>query len=129
VERDLLCAQLRASVRNQTSPDVAFDPSGPVRVMANDDRRGRRLLRILAPDRPGLLWAISAWMERSDCNVLVARAAPAGDHADDSFLVEGSPDETELAKYRSGESEPAGDQEAVTLAANSTARRSNSTLS
>ncbi len=103
VERDLLCAQLRAAVREGITPDVAFIPAGPVRVTANGDRGGRRVLRVLAPDRPGLLWAISAWMERSDCNVLVARAAPAGEQADDSFLVDGSPDEDELAGYLSGE--------------------------
>jgi UTP:GlnB (protein PII) uridylyltransferase len=103
VERDLLCAQLRASVRDGVTPDVAFAPAGPVRVTANADRRGRQVLRVLAPDRPGLLWAISAWMERSECNVLVARAAPAGEQADDSFLVDGAPDENELAGYLSGE--------------------------
>jgi len=103
VERDLLCAQLRSAVRESVTPDVAFVPTGPVRVTVNGDRSGRRVLRVLAPDRPGLLWAISAWMQRSDCNVLVARAAPAGEQADDSFLVDGSPDETELAGYLSGE--------------------------
>lgn len=103
VERDLLCAQLRAAVREGVNPDVVFAPAGPVRVTANAERNGRQILRVLAPDRPGLLWAITAWMQRSECNVLVARAAPAGDQADDSFLVDGSPDETELAGYLSGE--------------------------
>ena len=55
---------------------------------------------MLAPDRPGLLWAISAWLQRADCNVLVARAAPAGLQADDSFLVDGTPDPDDLASYR-----------------------------
>jgi len=103
VERDLLCAQLRASVRGGASPDVPFSPSGPVRVTAAADRTGRQLLRVVAPDRPGLLWAISAWLERAACNVVVARAAPAGEHVDDVFLVEGDPDERDLAAYLSGE--------------------------
>jgi UTP:GlnB (protein PII) uridylyltransferase len=107
VERDLLCAQLRSSVRDSGAPEVSFAPAGPARVTATTDERDRRLLRVVAPDRPGLLWAISAWLEKSECNVLVARAAPVGMLADDSFLVEGSPDETQLAAHLSGTAAPA----------------------
>src|SRR5438067_4148744 len=68
VERDLLCAQLRSAVRDGTAADVPFAPSGPVEVSATAEPGGRRLLRVLAPDRPGLPWAISAWRPRADCN-------------------------------------------------------------
>ena len=101
VERDLLCAQLRAAVRDGPMADVNFAPSGPVQVQATPQPGDRELLRVLAPDRPGLLWAISAWLERSGCNVLVARANPAGLQADDTFLVDGEPDADELWAYLS----------------------------
>jgi len=101
VERDLLCAQLRAAVRDGPMGDARFAPTGPVQVEATPAPGGRHVLRVLAPDRPGLLWAISAWLERSNCNVLVARATPAGLQADDSFLVDGQPNADELWAYLS----------------------------
>jgi UTP:GlnB (protein PII) uridylyltransferase len=102
VERDLLCAQLRAAVRGGPTADIAFEPSGPVQVQLEPEPSGhRQVLRVLAPDRPGLLWAITAWLERSGCNVLVARATPAGLQADDTFLVDGEPDADELWAYLS----------------------------
>jgi UTP:GlnB (protein PII) uridylyltransferase len=101
VERDLLCAQLRAAVRDGPVDDISFAPSGPVQVQATAEPSGRQLVRILAPDRPGLLWAISTWLEHSDCNVIVARATPAGVQADDIFLVDGNPDADELWAYLS----------------------------
>lgn len=101
VERDLLCAQLRAAVRDSPRDDLNFDPSGPVKVQATPDISGHQLLRVLAPDRPGLLWAISAWLERSGCNVLVARATPVGVQVDDTFLVDGAPDADALWAYLS----------------------------
>ena len=101
VERDLLCAQLRAAVRDGPADDVTFTPSGPVQVQATAEPGGHKLLRVLAPDRPGLLWAISAWLERNDCNVLVARATPAGVQAVDTFLVDGEPNADELLTYLS----------------------------
>jgi [protein-PII] uridylyltransferase len=106
VERDLLCAQLRSSVRDGGPPEVFFAPAGPARVTATA-QGDRRLLRVVAPDRPGLLWAISAWLEKSGCNVVVARAAPVGKLADDSFLVSGAPREEDLAAHLSGASTPA----------------------
>ena len=107
VERDLLCAQLRAAVRDGPMSDVRFSPSGPVQVTTTAEPNGRHVLRVLAPDRPGLLWAISAWLERSDCNVLVARATPAGAQADDAFLVEGNPNPDDLAVILAGHLAPA----------------------
>jgi len=101
VERDLLCAQLRAAVRDGPMADIGFTASGPVRVQVTPAAGGRSALRVRAPDRPGLLWAISAWLERSECNVVVARATPAGEEADDAFLVEGEPDADELWAYLS----------------------------
>ena len=99
VERDLLCAQLRAAVREGPMADVRFTAIGPVQVEATPAGAGRSVLRVCAPDRAGLLWAISAWLERSGCNVVVARATPAGLQADDAFLVEGQPDADDLWAY------------------------------
>ncbi len=107
VERDLLCAQLRAAVRDGTMAYVRFTPTGPVQVQATPAAGGRSVLRVLAPDRPGLLWAISAWLERSNCNVLVARATPAGLQADDTFLVDGEPNADQLGAYLSSGATPA----------------------
>src|SRR4051812_9522420 len=102
VERDLLCAQLRAAVRDGPTADIQFTPGGPVQVEATPAPGGRQIVRVLAPDRPGLLWAISAWFDRSNCNVLVGRATPAGlQAADDSFLIDGAPDANELSAYLS----------------------------
>jgi UTP:GlnB (protein PII) uridylyltransferase len=102
VERDLLCAHLRAAVRDGAMADVRFTPAGPVQIQGTPAAGGRCVLRVVAPDRPGLLWAISAWLERSNCNVLVARATPAGLQADDTFLVDGEPDADQLWAYLSG---------------------------
>jgi [protein-PII] uridylyltransferase len=101
VERDLLCAQLRAAVRDGPVTDVTFTPAGPVDVSASPEPGGRQLLCVRAPDRPGLLWAVSAWLERSNCNVLVARATPAGLQVQDTFLVDGRPAADELARLLS----------------------------
>jgi UTP:GlnB (protein PII) uridylyltransferase len=101
VERDLLCAQLRAAVRDGSIADIRFTPTGPVQVQATPAADRRSILRVIAPDRPGLLWAISAWLERNECNVLVARATPAGLQADDAFLVDGEPDAGQLSAYLS----------------------------
>lgn len=101
VERGLLCAQLRAAVRDGPMSDVGFTATGPVQVQATATAGGRSILRVRAPDRPRLLWAISAWLERSDCNVVVARATPGGPDADDTFLVAGEPDADELWTYLS----------------------------
>jgi UTP:GlnB (protein PII) uridylyltransferase len=106
VERDLLCAQLRSSVRDGGASAAIFVPGGEATVTATVEGSGRRLLHVVAPDRPGLLWAVSAWLEHSRCNVLVARAAPAGKLADDSFLVDGSPDGQALAAHLSGAPTP-----------------------
>jgi [protein-PII] uridylyltransferase len=102
VERDLLCAQLRAAVRDGPMADIEFTPGGSVQVQVTPAHNGRRLVGVLAPDRPGLLWAISAWLERNNCNVLVARATPAGSLANDAFLVDGEPDADDLLAYLSG---------------------------
>jgi UTP:GlnB (protein PII) uridylyltransferase len=101
VERDLLCAQLRSAVRDGPIDGIRFSPSGPVQVQVTAEEGERQLLRVLAPDRPGLLWAITSWLERSGCNVVVARATPAGSEADDAFLVHGEPDADELWAYLS----------------------------
>jgi len=102
VERNLLQARLRAAVTGTRRLPVHFSPAGPARVEVTDEERGRCLLRVAAPDRVGLLWAISAWLEAHGCNILVARAAPVGHLADDVFLVEGTVDGADLGAHLSG---------------------------
>jgi len=105
-DRDLLRARLRAAVASADRPAVPFAPEGAARVTVDGDIGGRRLVRVSAPDRPGLLWAISGWLDRHGCNIVAARAAPLGPAAEDAFLVEGDPDEAGLSAYLSGEPAP-----------------------
>ena len=101
--RDILRARIRAAVAAADRPVVPFVPAGQARVRVERDAHGHPLVRVAAPDRLGLLWAISDWLERNGCNIVAARAAPLGDGADDAFIVDGEPDEAGLAAYLSGD--------------------------
>lgn len=99
-----MAADLRVSLSAPEirTPDLA--PQPPVKVAANPHSGGRTLVRINAPDRVGLLWAIAAWLAEHDCNIEVARVGGANGAADDTFIVEGTVDAGALAVYLSGES-------------------------
>lgn len=101
-EPELLRARLGAAVRSAADPAVPFMPAGPVHVDVEQMEAGRSQVTIAAPDGLGLLWAISTWFEHHGCNILVARATPAGEFAEDTFLVDGSPDATALSRHLSG---------------------------
>jgi [protein-PII] uridylyltransferase len=101
VERDILKARLRGAVTAGVQPAVPYSPGGRARVRVETQPTGLRLVRVAAPDRVGLLWAISSWLEQQGCNILVARAAPLGPAVDDAFLVDGDPDGDELARHLS----------------------------
>ena len=101
-EPELVRARLGAAVRSAASPSVAFTPAGPVHVEAEAAESGRTVVRVGAPDGLGLLWAISDWFEHHDCNIVVARASAAGEFADDTFLVDGTPDPLALSRHLSG---------------------------
>jgi UTP:GlnB (protein PII) uridylyltransferase len=101
-DRDLLRARLRAAVIRPVVPALAFAPAGPAEVSVADAAGGHRLVHVAAPDRQGLLAAISTWLDREGCNILVARAEPFGELVVDRFLVDGDPDADRLAAYLSG---------------------------
>ncbi|MDQ1404249.1 MAG: hypothetical protein QOG03_2565 [Actinomycetota bacterium] len=106
-DRDLLRARLRAAITTSSPPSLAFAPSGgqaEVSVTVTED--GRRLVHVAAPDRLGLLAAISTWLDREGCNIIVARAEPFGAVVVDRFLVDGDPDGPRLAAYLSGRRVP-----------------------
>jgi UTP:GlnB (protein PII) uridylyltransferase len=102
VERDVLRARLRVAARSAIEPAGSFAPSGEAQVDVEPCGGGRSLVRVMAPDRLGLLWAISSWLERHGCNILVARATPLGRVAVDVFLVAGEPDAADLAARLTG---------------------------
>src|SRR5207244_3033174 len=105
-DRDILRARIRAAVASGERPVVPFTPAGPAHVHVDVDPSGHRLVQVSTPDRLGLLWAISGWLERHGCNIVAARAAPLGQVADDAFLVDGDLDEAGLAAYLTGEPAP-----------------------
>lgn len=107
VEPELLRARLGAAVRTAALPAAPFCPAGPVDVYIERLDGMMSLVSVAAPDGIGLLWAISTWFEHNGCNVIVARAAAAGTYAEDTFLVDGSPDADALSRHLSGTSVPA----------------------
>lgn len=106
VEAGLLRARLGAAVRSAGDPAVPFVPVGPVHVDVEHVDAGLSQVSVAAPDGIGLLWAISTWFEHHGCNILVARATPAGEYAEDTFLVDGTPDALELSRHLSGAAAP-----------------------
>lgn len=100
-ERDLLRARLRATVVRPAATPVAWAPAGPAEVSVAAVAGGLRLVHVAAPDRLGLLAAISAWLDGEGCNIVVARAEPFGDLVVDRFLVDGEPDGQRLAAHLS----------------------------
>jgi UTP:GlnB (protein PII) uridylyltransferase len=80
-----------------------FEPLPPVKVAADPHTGGRTLVRVSAPDRVGLLWAIAAWFAEHDCNIEVARVGGDGTTVDDTFVVEGTVSASDLAEYLSGQ--------------------------
>jgi UTP:GlnB (protein PII) uridylyltransferase len=102
LEPELLRARLGAAVRSGMSPAVSFTPAGPVHVETEAGDAGRTTVKVAAPDGLGLLWAISTWFEHHCCNILVARASAAGEFAEDTFLVDGTPDPLALSRHLSG---------------------------
>jgi [protein-PII] uridylyltransferase len=101
-DRDLLRAKLRSAVIRPVVPALAFAPAGTAEVSVAVAAGGHRLVHVAAPDRRGLLAAISTWLDREGCNIVVARAEPFGELVVDRFLVDGDPDAGRLAAYLSG---------------------------
>ncbi|MHB8464438.1 MAG: ACT domain-containing protein [Acidimicrobiales bacterium] len=101
---------LQDAIRNTEISAPVFEPRPPVKVAADVQTGGRTLLRVSAPDRPGLLWAVAAWLAAQGCNIEVAKADGDGQLADDTFVVDGEVDARALATHLSGS--PGGDDAA-----------------
>jgi UTP:GlnB (protein PII) uridylyltransferase len=99
---DLLRARLRTAVTGPVPVPETAVTAGPAEVSVSIAPGGRRLVHVAAPDRLGLLAAISAGLDQEGCNIVVARAEPFGEVVVDRFLVEGEPDGDRLAAYLSG---------------------------
>ena len=95
---------LRASLSGEVSvcPADDFQPCPPVRVTATPAETGRVVLRLEAPDRVGLIWALASWLAERGANIEVARVDTNGDMADDTFVIDGDFDAAELARFLSG---------------------------
>jgi UTP:GlnB (protein PII) uridylyltransferase len=84
---------VREVASGSRQPAVAFQPAGPVKVVASPVLDGHALVTVEAPDRVGLLWAIASWFEAGGYNVLAAQLSDDGrGRANDAFLVDRAPD-------------------------------------
>lgn len=105
-----VATDLRSALAEKGVKAPVFDPMPPVKVAADPHTGGRTLVRVSAPDRVGLLWAVAAWLAEHGCNIEVARVGGDGTTVDDTFVVEGTVSASELATYLSGQ---AGEADAL----------------
>jgi UTP:GlnB (protein PII) uridylyltransferase len=71
-------------------------------VVAQPQDLGRALVVLEAPDRVGLLWAVASWFADHMCNVEACQATSSSGIANDTFLVAGDCEWTDLAEAISG---------------------------
>lgn len=93
---------LRTNLSGARTPDVAFTPRGPVVVEAQPQELGRSVVTVEAPDRVGLLHAMTSWFEAHGCNVESCRGGTEGDKARGVFIVAGPVDTAALAAALGG---------------------------
>ena len=74
-----------------------FKPAGRVRVTHTGAGLGTSVVRVNAPDQPGLLSAICQWFAANGVSVEAARVATVDDQAEDVFLIRGDCDSDQLA--------------------------------
>jgi len=101
VDWDALGADLRAP-DDHTDPSAVFVPQGPVEVTTSAHGTSRMLVRVRAPDRPGLLWAVAWWLSTEGCNIEALQVGSTRGRADDTFLVRGSVDPGQLTAWLAG---------------------------
>ena len=100
---DALGTRLRAVAGERAAPPpVPFQPRPPVRVEVTSQESGRVLVRVRAPDRVGLLWAIASWLAAEGCDIEAIQLTGAEGTADDVVLVRGVVDSKALAARLSG---------------------------
>ena len=92
---DKLGEQLRRMVADGAEPSPSLPPIRPVHVtvQGGDDRS---IVRVTAPDQPGLLATICRYFHVHDVNIEALRARTASGRANDTFLVVGTVDAKDL---------------------------------
>jgi UTP:GlnB (protein PII) uridylyltransferase len=106
--RDQIVADLAAAARGEWRGDVPFKAQGPVAVVASPAPLDHSLVSVEAPDRLGLLWAITSWFAGHGVNVVAAQLSDEDGRAKDLFLVSGSPDPEGLAAHLAREGRGTG---------------------
>lgn len=105
---DAVGARLREALADAgPPPEVRFTPCPPVSVSCTGHGVDRVVVSVRAPDRIGLLWAITSWFEERGCNIEVANVDAEGGTATDTFLVQGPVDPDALATHLAGRPGPA----------------------
>ena len=99
---DEVIADVMGALADDRRPSIGFKPSGPVTVVASPAPLGHSLVTVEAPDRIGLLWAVTSWFAGHGDNVVAAQLSEVGGRAKDLFLVHGAPDADELAAFLAG---------------------------
>lgn len=85
-----VAAEVAEAVTGRVSPHVKFKAAGDVRVVCAPAAVDHLLVTVEAPDRVGLLWAITSWFADQDASVVAAHLASEGDRAKDVFLIQGT---------------------------------------
>ena len=75
---------------------IPFTPSGTAQVTHTGAGLGTSVVRVNAPDQPGLLSAICQWFADNDVSVEAARVATVDGQAEDVFLIRGDCDSDRL---------------------------------
>jgi len=99
---DALGRRLKSVLAGDELVEVDFQPSPPVSVTVTPDVTGQCLVQVDAPDRVGLLWAITSWFAAHGVNVEAATASRRRRRARGTFLVTGDVDSTSLLGALSG---------------------------
>ena len=99
---DAVGKDLKATLAGSTPLVVPFTPCPPVAVSCTDHGSERSVVSVRAPDRIGLLWAISSWFEEHGCNIEVATVDAEDGTAVDTFVVQGPLDADALATHLAG---------------------------
>jgi predicted amino acid-binding ACT domain protein len=92
--------QLREVASGADRP-ARFVPAGRASVTLTGEGEGRSVVRVTAPDRLGLLSAITRWFADHDISVDAANISTVDGTAKDVFLIDGACDVDELARHLS----------------------------
>lgn len=82
---------------NDIDVSAPFTPTGRARVTHTGAGYGTSVVRVNAPDQPGLLSAVCAWFSANGVSVEAARVATIDGQAEDVFLIRGDCDGDQLA--------------------------------